>query len=109
MRKLILLAVAAVVPLLAIAGFAAAGGGESSLDALREATAKYHDVSVAMAEHPGAFELPQTAAFGGGTCIANGTAGAMGIHLMLPGTGSTEISSRPSPRPCSTSGATTGA
>ncbi len=84
MRKLILLAVAAVVPLLAIAGFAAAGGGQSSLDALREATAKYHDVSVAMAEHPGAFELPQTAAFGGGTCIANGTAGAMGIHLMLP-------------------------
>ena len=39
MRKLILLAVAAVVPLLAIAGFAAAGGGQSSLDALREATA----------------------------------------------------------------------
>ncbi len=84
MRKFILFALAALVPVLAIAGFAAAGGGQSSLDALRDATARYHDISVAKAEHPGAFELPQTAAFGGGTCIANGSAGAMGIHLLLP-------------------------
>ena len=84
MRKIIILAVAAIVPVLAIAGFAVAGGGQSSLDELREATARYHDIDVAKAEHPLAFELPQTAAFGGGTCIAGGSAGAMGIHLLLP-------------------------
>jgi hypothetical protein len=84
MRKLIVIAVAGLVPVLAIAGFAAAGGGQSSLDALRDATARYHDISVAKAEHPAAFELPQTAAYGGGTCISGGDAGAMGIHLLLP-------------------------
>jgi hypothetical protein len=84
MRKLVILAVAAILPVLAIAGFAVAGGGQSSLDALREATARYHDIEVAKAEHPLAFELPQTEAFGGGTCIGGGDAGAMGIHLLLP-------------------------
>ena len=82
-RKLLLGAIVAVVPVLAIAGFAAAGGGQSSLAELRDATAKYHDIDVALATHD-AVELPQTAAYGGGTCIADaGGAGAMGIHLLL--------------------------
>ena len=84
MRKSILVAVATLLPVLGIAGFAAAGGGQSSLADLRNATARYHDIDVAKAEHPQAFELEQTAAFGGGSCIADPNAGAMGIHLMLP-------------------------
>jgi hypothetical protein len=83
MRKPILVAVATLLPVLGIAGFAAAGGGQSSLADLRNATAKYHDIDVAKAEHPLAVELEQTAAFGGGTCIADPNAGAMGIHLLL--------------------------
>ena len=82
MRKIILLATAALVPALAIGVFAAAGGGQSSLADLREATAKYHDIEVAKANHL-EVELAQTAAYGGGTCIANGDTGAMGIHLLL--------------------------
>ncbi len=84
MRKIVIVALGAIVPVLAIAGFAVAGGGQSSLDGVREATARYHDIDVAKAEHPLAFELPQTDEFGGGTCIAGGSAGAMGIHLLLP-------------------------
>lgn len=73
----------AVVPLLAIAGFAAAGGGQSWLDVVREATARYHDIDVARAEHD-EVELAQTAQYGGGTCIADDAGqGAMGIHLLL--------------------------
>jgi hypothetical protein len=82
-KKLLIGAVAAMVPVLAVAGFAAAGG-QSSLADLRDATAAYHDVEAARAAGY-TIELPQTAAFGGGTCIANGAAGAMGIHLLSPG------------------------
>lgn len=82
-KKLLLGGLVAVLPVLAIAGFAAAGGGQSSLADLRDATAAYHDIGAA--RHAGyTVELEQTAAFGGGTCIANGTAGAMGIHLLSP-------------------------
>jgi len=84
MRKKVLLgALVAVVPMLAIAGFAAAGGGQSSLADLRQATTKYHDVAVALAE-PNAVELPQVPPFGTGTCIENLAGdGAMGIHILL--------------------------
>lgn len=60
---------------------AALGGGESELAELRQATAKYHDLQTAI-DAGYVTELPQTAAFGGGTCIANGAEGAMGIHML---------------------------
>jgi hypothetical protein len=83
MRKPLLIALVAALPLLGIAGYAAAGGGQSSLAALREATAKYHDIAVARAE-PNSVELPQVQPFGSGTCIENLSGdGAMGIHLLL--------------------------
>ncbi len=83
MRKTLLIALVAALPLLAIAGYAGAGGGQSSLAELREATAKYHDIAVARAE-PNAVELPQVQPFGTGTCIENlNGGGAMGIHLLL--------------------------
>jgi hypothetical protein len=84
MRKMRLIAgLAAVVPLLAIAGFAAAGGGQSSLAELRDATAKYHDIDVARVLHDEE-ELAQVQPYGEGTCIANLEGpGAMGIHLLL--------------------------
>ena len=84
MRKMRLIAgLAAVVPLLAIAGFAAAGGGQSSLADVRDATAKYHDIDVARVLHDEE-ELAQVQPYGEGTCIANLEGpGAMGIHLLL--------------------------
>ena len=83
MRTRIFLALAAALPVLAIAGFAAADGGQSSLADLRDATARYHDIDVARAEHD-EVELAQVAPFGTGTCITNlQGAGAMGIHLLL--------------------------
>ena len=82
-KKILLSAIVAVVPLLAIAGFAAAGGGQSSLANIRDATAKYHDIGVARALHD-EVELAQVQPFGDGTCIANlDGPGAMGIHLLL--------------------------
>lgn len=85
MRKALFIALAAVLPVLGIAGYAAAGGGQSSVAELREATAAYHDIDAARAARY-TVELAQTAAFGGGTCIANlGGPGAMGIHLVSPG------------------------
>jgi hypothetical protein len=81
--KLLLGALIAAVPVLAVAGYAAAGSGQSSLADLRQATTKYHDIAVARAE-PNAVELPQVPPFGTGTCIENLNGdGAMGIHLLL--------------------------
>ena len=81
--KILLATLAAAVPLLAIAGFAAAGGGQSSIAEVRDATAKYHDIAVARALH-NEVELAQVPPFGEGTCIANlDGPGAMGIHLLL--------------------------
>ena len=82
MRKRLFIALVAALPMLAVAGYALAGG-QSDLAELRQATAKYHDLAVAKAEGY-TVELPQTAAFGGGTCIANGAEGAMGIHMLSP-------------------------
>lgn len=73
-----LTALLATVPLLAIAGFAAASGGPPSLDPVRDATVRYHDIR--MAKKQGFTELKL---FGTSTsCIANGTQGAMGIHMV---------------------------
>jgi hypothetical protein len=77
--------VIAVLPALAIIIVASAfAGGQSELSSLRQATAKYHDLQTAI-DAGYTVELPQTAAFGGGTCIANGAEGAMGIHMVSPG------------------------
>ena len=74
--------VLALLPVVAITVVASAlGGGNSEVSALKQATAKYHDVQAAI-DAGYVTELPQTAAFGGGTCIANGAEGAMGIHML---------------------------
>jgi hypothetical protein len=73
-----LTAVLASVPLLAIAGLAAASGGPPSLDPVRDATVRYHDIKVA--KKAGFQELKL---FGTDvSCIANGAKGAMGIHMV---------------------------
>ena len=102
--------VIALLPVLAIAVVASAlGGGQSELSSLRQATAKYHDLQSAI-DAGYVTELPQTAAFGGGTCIANGAEGAMGIHMLDTRTRtgvSTGRSIRPSrKRSCTRSGTT---
>jgi hypothetical protein len=77
--------IVALLPLLAITVAASAlGGGKSELTSLKQATAKYHDLQTAI-DAGYTVELPQTAEFGGGTCIANGAEGAMGIHILAPG------------------------
>ena len=82
-KKALFASLAVAVPLLAIAGLAAAGGGQSSLADVRAATAKYHDIDVARALHD-ELELAQVPPYGEGTCIANlDGPGAMGIHLLL--------------------------
>jgi len=79
MRKALITVCLAVVPLLAIAGYATAGGGQSSVDVLRQATAPYHDIEVAK----DAGYTTELALFGTSTtCIANGATGAMGIHMV---------------------------
>jgi hypothetical protein len=83
MRKPLLIALAAALPLLGLGGYAMAGG-QSELAKARDATAAYHDLETAKAAGY-TFELPQTAAFGGGTCIANlddPSQGAMGVHMV---------------------------
>ena len=84
MRKRLLIALAAVVPVLAVAGYATAND-RSDLADLRRATVSYHDIDVALQEFGDAVELPQVQPFGTGTCIANlSGSGAMGIHLLIP-------------------------
>jgi len=78
MRKVLLIVLAAALPLLGIAGYAVAGG-ESDLAKLRNATSPYHDIEVAK-DAGYKTELPL---FGTSTtCISNGTEGAMGIHMV---------------------------
>jgi hypothetical protein len=67
-----------------LAASALGGGGKSEVSALKAATAKYADVQRAIADGY-TVELAQTEEYGGGTCIANGDAGAMGIHMLSPG------------------------
>ena len=79
MKKTLLILCAALVPLLAIAGYAAAGGGQSTLDVVRRATAPYHDLQVAK----NAGYTTELALFGTTTtCISAGAEGAMGIHIV---------------------------
>lgn len=78
MLKRTLIAAVAALPLLAIAGYAAAGG-QSDLAKVREATNAYHDIG--MARNAG--YTTELALFGTTTtCISNGTEGAMGIHMV---------------------------
>jgi hypothetical protein len=59
----------------------ALGGGQSELSSVRQATDRYHDIQTAI-DAGYVTELPQTAAYPGGTCVSNGTEGAMGIHML---------------------------
>lgn len=80
MRKPLLIAIVAALPVFGIAGYAAAGG-QSELAAARDATAAYHDLDTAVAAGYD-FELPDTS---GETCIANlddPSQGAMGVHMV---------------------------
>ena len=79
--------VIALLPVLAITLVASAlGGGKSEVSALKQATAKYHDVEAAIAAGY-ITELPQTTnpPYTGGTCIVDvkpPLEGAMGIHMV---------------------------
>lgn len=79
--------VIALLPVLAITLVASAlGGGTSEVSALKQATAKYHDVEAAIAAGY-ITELLQTnnSPYTGGTCIVDVVApieGAMGIHMV---------------------------
>jgi hypothetical protein len=83
MKVRALLIVALVLPVIGavVASSIALAGGQDELTPLRNAIAPYHDIAAAKAAGY-VTELPQTAAFGGGTCIANGSQGAMGIHQL---------------------------
>jgi hypothetical protein len=78
--KRLLAAVLATVPLLAIAGIAAASEGAPSLDPVRDATVQYHDIRVAKKHGFQELKLFGTNV----SCIANGAKGAMGIHMVNP-------------------------
>ena len=83
MARRILIAVVAALPLLAIGGYALAGG-QSELADVRSATAAFHDLEGARAAGY-TLELPDVF---GNTCIANlddPTTGAMGVHMVNPG------------------------
>ncbi len=83
MRVRALLVVALVLPVIGavVASSIALADGQDDLAPLRNAIAPYHDLDAARAAGY-VTELPQTEAYGGGTCIANGDQGAMGIHLV---------------------------
>jgi hypothetical protein len=79
MRKRIVLAISVALPVLAIAGYAAAGG-QSELAEVREVTAQFHDVDAAI---EAGYELGYVNGAGNRIitgCIAHPTAGAMGYH-----------------------------
>jgi hypothetical protein len=75
-KKLLVIALAAV-PLLALAGIAAAGG----LDGAKPATARFHDLDKAIAAGY-TFRLPERPDLGGRTCIVEPGQGAMGVHMV---------------------------
>lgn len=76
MRKIILLTIAALVPVLAIAGYAAASE-RSEAAKVADATAAFHDLQAAK----DAGWNVHVADLQGNTCIANGADGAMGDHF----------------------------
>jgi hypothetical protein len=79
MRKRLLIAITAALPLLAIAGFAAASG-QSELAEVRRVTAQFHNVDAATAA---GYQLGYVNGTGNRIitgCISHPTAGAMGYH-----------------------------
>jgi hypothetical protein len=78
--KRVLTAILMSLPLLAIAGLAAASSGPPSLDPVRDATVRYHDILVAKKHGFKELKLFGTNV----SCIANGAKGAMGIHMVNP-------------------------
>lgn len=79
MRKRIVLAITAALPVLAIAGYAAASG-QSELAEVRGVTARFHNVDAAKAA---GYDLGYVNGAGNRIitgCIAHPTAGAMGYH-----------------------------
>jgi hypothetical protein len=76
MRKFMVLAIATLVPVLAIAGYAAASE-RSEAAKVASATARFHDLDVAKTEGWNV----HVADLAGLTCIANGADGAMGDHF----------------------------
>ena len=77
MRTRVLLAVAMVLPILALAGYAAAANERSDAAVASAATARFHDLDAA--EDAG--YTIHVAELSGATCIANGAEGAMGDHF----------------------------
>ncbi len=82
-RKVLVIVVLPALALTLVASAAFGRGGHNELAALRAATAKYADAQKAIADGY-TVELAQTEEYGGGTCIANGVEGAMGIHMLSP-------------------------
>ena len=105
-KKALFASLAVAVTLLAIAGFAAAGGGQSSLADVRNATAKYHDIEVARALHD-EVELAQVQPYGEGRASPTSKGPVRWGSTCCCRTASTGCSSRTSPRrSCTSSGAT---
>jgi hypothetical protein len=69
----------AVLPVLLVAGYAAAGG-RGPMDGAAPATARFHDLDAAVA----AGYSVRVADVNGITCIAQPGAGAMGVHMLNP-------------------------
>jgi hypothetical protein len=79
MKRLIIV-VLSVVPLLGIAGYAAASSDRSAAAEAASATAAFHDLEKAQ----GAGYVVHVAELSGATCIAHGAEGAMGDHFVNP-------------------------
>lgn len=77
MRTRVLLAVLVALPILAIAGYAAASNERSEAAVASAATARFHDLDVAQ----DAGYTIHVAELGGATCIAQASEGAMGDHF----------------------------
>jgi hypothetical protein len=69
----------AILPVLVVAGYAAAGG-RGPMDGAAPATARFHDLDAAIA----AGYSVRVADVNGITCIAQPGAGAMGVHMLNP-------------------------
>jgi hypothetical protein len=77
LRRIVALAVA-VVPVLALAGYAIASSDRSAAAQAASSTARFHDLATAQAAGYGV----HVAELSGATCIANGADGAMGDHFV---------------------------
>jgi hypothetical protein len=81
MRTRVLASALVVLPILAVAGYAAASNERSETGAATAATARFHDMDKAQ----DAGYTVHVAELSGATCIANGAEGAMGDHFANPG------------------------